>query len=248
MTDRRLQDDLLFGLRASATLLLMTLCALIMLGVAVPTLLQARRLYRERIATPFGRLTLALWGIRLELQQSQPFPLTQTIYISNHTSTIDMFVLLALRFPNTRFFLSGFLRKLLPLGLIGYLMGIFWTVDQKFPEKRTRIFKSAEATLRRTRESVYLSPEGERVTTGFIGHFNKGAFHLATNLKVPIVPIYIAIPRAVDPGMGLHARPGTVRIYVKPAISTQNWRLEDLLQNKEKVRNLFIQWHREHKS
>jgi 1-acyl-sn-glycerol-3-phosphate acyltransferase len=248
MADRRLQDGLLFGLRATATLLLMTLCSLIMLGVAVPTLFQARRLYHERIATLFARLMLALWGIRLELHQSQPFPLTQTIYISNHTSTIDMFVLLALGFPNTRFFLSGFLRKLLPLGLIGYLMGIFWTVDQKFPEKRVRIFKRAEAILRHTGESVFLSPEGERVTSGVIGHFNKGAFHLATNLKVPIVPIYIAIPRAMDPGIGLRAKPGTVRVYVKPAVSTQDWRLEDLRQNKEKVRNLFIQWQREHKS
>lgn len=247
MANRHLPGDLLFGLRATVTLLMMTLCALIMLGVAFLTLFQARRLYREQIATPFGRLTLALWGIRLKLHQPQPFLLTQTIYISNHTSTIDMFVLLALGLPNTRFFLSGFLRKLLPLGLIGYLMGIFWTVDQKFPEKRTRIFKSAEATLRHTQESVYLSPEGERVTTGDIGHFNKGAFHLATNLKVPIVPIYISIPHAIDPGMGLRAKPGTVQVYVKPAISTQHWRFEDLLQNKEKVRDLFVQWHREHK-
>jgi 1-acyl-sn-glycerol-3-phosphate acyltransferase len=126
-------------------------------------------------------------------------------------------------------------------------MGIFWTVDQKFSEQRARIFKSAEATLSRTRESVYLSPEGERVTNGVIGHFNKGSFHLATNLKAPIVPIYIAIPRSMDPGTGLRARPGTVRVYIKPAISTQHWRLEDLSQNKEKVRDLFVQWHREHK-
>lgn len=246
LADRHLQDNLVFGLQATATLILMILCALIMLSVAVVTLFQAPRLYRERIATPFGCLTLALWGIRIKLQQSQPFPQSQTIYISNHTSTIDLFVLLALGLPNTRFFLSGFLRKLLPLGLIGYLMGIFWTTDQKFSEKRTRIFQRAEAVLRRSGESVYLSPEGERVTSGSIGHFNKGAFHLATNLKVPLVPIYIAIPREIDPGLGLRAKPGTVYVDVKPSISTQDWQLENLLQNKENVRNLFIQWQHEY--
>lgn len=246
MADRHLQDDLVFGLKAIATLALMILCALIMLSVAIMTLFQVPRLYREWIATPFGRLTLALWGIRIELQQSQPFSQSQTIYISNHTSTIDLFVLLALGLPNTRFFLSGFLRKLLPLGLIGYLMGIFWTTDQKFSEKRTRIFQRAEAILRRSGESVYLSPEGERVTSGSIGHFNKGAFHLATNLKVPLVPIYIAIPREIDPGLGLRAKPGTVQVNIKPSISTQDWRLENLVQNKENVRNLFIQWQHEH--
>ena len=247
MANRDMSDNLIFGLQATATLTLMTLCSVIMLSVAVLTLFQAPRLYREWIATPFGRLTLALWGIRIKLHQSQAFPLTQTIYISNHTSTIDLFVLLALGFPNTRFFLSGFLRKLLPLGLIGYLMGIFWTVDQSRGAARGALFQRAEAILRRSGESVYLSPEGERITSGGIGHFNKGAFHLATNLKVPLLPIYISIPSDIDPGLGLRAKPGTVHVYVKPVISTQHWRLEDLLQNKEKVRNLFIQWQHEYK-
>ena len=39
------------------------------------------------------------------------------------------------------------------------------------------------------------SPEGARITTGEIGHFNKGAFHLATSLRAPIVPLYLEIPR-----------------------------------------------------
>ncbi len=56
--------------------------------------------------------------------------------------------------------------------------------------------------LRRTGESVYLSPEGKRITDGTIGHFNKGAFHLATNLQVPILPFYIDIPPEIDPQMG----------------------------------------------
>jgi 1-acyl-sn-glycerol-3-phosphate acyltransferase len=56
--------------------------------------------------------------------------------------------------------------------------------------------------LERTGESVYLSPEGERVTGGRVGHFNKGAFHLATDLHAPIVPLFLRIPRAMDPGKG----------------------------------------------
>jgi len=175
----------------------------------------------------------------------RPFPQQQTIYISNHTSTLDMFVLVALGLPNTRFFLSGYLRKIIPFGVIGYLTGIFWTVPQEYPERRTRIFKSAEQTLRRTGESVYLSPEGTRVTTGLIGHFNKGAFHLATALGTPIVPFYILIPRAGDPGKGLDARPGTIRVYVKSAISTRDWKLADLERNRDMVRSLFVRWHEE---
>jgi 1-acyl-sn-glycerol-3-phosphate acyltransferase len=234
--------------RAVATLALMTAGALALLVVAVLTAFRFPRFYRETMVAALGAWTLALWKVRFVVHQDRPFPQSQTIYISNHTSTIDMFVLIAMRLPNARFFLSGFLRKLLPLGLIGYLIGIFWTVPQSFPEKRTEIFKRAARTLRRTGESVYLSPEGERITTGEIGHFNKGAFHLATDLRLPILPFFIAVPREADPGKGLDARPGTVHVYVKPAIDTRDWKLEDLIKNKERVRTMFVDWNREHRS
>ena len=77
--------------------------------------------------------------------------------------------------PRTRFFLSGFLRKLVPIGIIGTLIRIFWTVPQEFPERRREIFKRADRILRETGDSVYLSPEGMRVTTGEIGAFGEGA-------------------------------------------------------------------------
>lgn len=239
-----MMDKLAFALRATLTMATMTLGALVMLVAAVLTGFQLRRFYSETIGTRLGRATLRIWGIRMVVHQQQPFPAGQTVFISNHTSTIDLFVLIALGLPNARFFLSGFLRKLLPMGLIGYLIGIFWTVDQIYPDKRRKIFQRAEQVLRRTGESVYLSPEGERITTGQIGHFNKGAFHLATALGAPIVPLFINIPREINPGMGMHARPGTVDVYVYPPLDTSRWRVEDLVENKETVRDLYVEWHR----
>lgn len=237
-------DKLAFLARSAATLTLMTACALTMLAVAVVTLFRCRRFYSERMATPCGRLVLRVWGVGMVVHRDAPYPAGQVVYVSNHTSSIDIFALIALGLPNARFFLSGFLRKLLPLGLIGYLIGIFWTVPQSFPDHRARIFQRAARVLRRTGESVYLSPEGERVTTGEIGPFNKGAFHLATALRAPIVPLFIRIPKAIDPGKGLHARPGTVHVYVRPPIDTSAWRLEDLVANKERVRDFYVDWHR----
>jgi len=241
-------ERLAFFLRTALTLALMSTGAIALSVVALLTAFRLPRFYRETVVAALGEWTLALWNVRFVVHQDRPFPQTQTIYISNHTSTIDMFVLIALRLPNARFFLSGFLRKLLPLGLIGYLIGIFWTVPQSLPEKRTEIFKRAARTLRQTGESVYLSPEGERVTSGEIGHFNKGAFHLATNLKLPIVPFFIVVPREADPGKGLNARAGTVHVYVKPAIDTSSWKFEDLIANKERIRAMFIDWNKEHRS
>ena len=92
---------------------------------------------------------------------------------------------------------------------------------------------------------MYLSPEGDRVRTGQIGHFNKGAFHLATDLGAPLVPLYIAIPPEVDPGRGFDVRPGVVHVYFRPAIPTHDWKLEELEQNRTRVRDYYVRLHEE---
>jgi 1-acyl-sn-glycerol-3-phosphate acyltransferase len=224
--------------------LLITGAAMGMAPVGVVTLFQTRRLY-ARIASRVARAVLWLHGVRLEIRQERPFERSQAVYVSNHTSTLDLFVLVALGLPNCRFFLSGFLRKLVPLGFMAWMMGTFFTVPQDRPAERTRIFRRAAATLRRTRESVYLSPEGGRITTGQIGHFNKGSVHLATDLRAPIVPIYIQIPRSIDPGRGYRARPGTVVVHVLRPIETSAWTLDDVPLNTRRVRDLFVRFHEE---
>ncbi len=161
--------------------LIITGAAVILIPLGLVTGFRARRLY-STVARGAARAILFLYGVRVRVVKTAPFPRTQTIYISNHTSTLDLFVLVAIGLPNCRFFLSGSLRKYVPLGVIAWTMGTFFTVPQDRPEERRRIFARAERVLRRTRESVYLSPEGGRITTGEIGHFNKGAFHLATSL------------------------------------------------------------------
>lgn len=229
-------------LLAVASGLLISATAVLLIPVGALTLFRARRLY-SAIASNLARAVLALYGVRVVVRAASPFPRTQTVYISNHTSTLDLFLLVALGLPSTRFFLSGFLRKLPPLGIIAAMMGTFFTVPQSRPGDRARIFQRADRILRKTGESVYLSPEGGRITTGEIGHFNKGAFHLATSLRAPIVPMYLQIPAGVDPGRSYDARPGTVHVHVLPAIDTQEWKLADLAAHVDSVRNLFIQVH-----
>jgi 1-acyl-sn-glycerol-3-phosphate acyltransferase len=221
------------------TAVVITGVACLLVPIGIVTLFRARRLYAA-IVRRASLMILWFYGVRLRVHSKRPFPRTQTIYISNHTSTLDLFVLVAVGLPNCRFFLSGFLRKLVPLGVIGWMMGTFFTVPQDRPAERRSIFQRAERTLRRTGESVYLSPEGGRITTGEIGHFNKGAFHLATNLRAPMVPLYIDIPPRVDPGRGYNAKAGVVDVYVLPAIDTRDWSLADLIANKDNVRDIFV--------
>jgi 1-acyl-sn-glycerol-3-phosphate acyltransferase len=224
--------------------LVVTAAALAALPIAFVTLFQTRRLY-ARYCASVARVVLRIWGLHIRVHGRPQDGTRQVVYISNHSSTIDLFVLVALGLPNTRFFLSGFLQKMVPLGVLARLMGTFFTVPQNRPVERRRIFARACRVLARTRECVYLSPEGTRVTTGQIGHFNKGAFHLATALGAPLAPFHIFIPREIDPGMGYRAKPGTVVVTFKPLIDTRDWRVEDVVAHKEYVRDLFVTWHRE---
>ena len=223
--------------------LILTIGSLVMLVTAVLTLFQTRRFCSERIARTMGYLAVRCSGVRMVVHRVEPLPDTQTVYISNHTSTLDVFVTTALGLPNTRYFLSGYLRKILPLGLIGYLIGVFWTAPQRFPEKRRKIFQRADRILRRTGESVCLTPEGARIRTGEIGHFNRGAFHLATCLEANLVPIYVHIAEETGAGLNLVSGPGCVDVYFLPTISTTGWSVDALDQNRDRVRNLYVKFH-----
>jgi 1-acyl-sn-glycerol-3-phosphate acyltransferase len=228
----------------TTTLSLLSLAAFAMLGVALITLFQRRRFYCEAIATPTARAILWMWGVRVMLHRNEPLSESQTIYISNHTSTLDVFILIALGLPNTRFFLWGGTRKWLPMALMGHLIGTFYTPSQTDRANRVKCFQRAERVLRRTGESVYLSPEGRRITDGTIGPFNKGAFHLATHLKAPIVPLYIDTPEEINPGLGFSTLPGIVNVYRTPSIPTCDWKLDELEINKERVMQLYVEFQR----
>lgn len=231
--------------RLLVTFLLMVVGSVVMLLIALLTGFQLRRFYRERLNAILSRLILRAWRVRIAVHDQPAESSGPTIYISNHSSTLDIFVVTALGLPNTRFFMSGWLRRLPPVAIVGYLTGIIWTARQWYPERRVEIFRRSEQLLRRTGESVYLSPEGTRVATGEIGKFNKGTFHLATNLRWPILPFFISIPTSIDPGMGVCTNAGTIDVHFLPPIDTSAWRLEDLVENKEMVRSRFVGWHRQ---
>lgn len=238
------------GLLAAATLSLLTIAAVVTLAVATLTLYRARRFYAEVMARWLSRVILAMWGVRVEVHRAEPFPGTQTIYVSNHSSTLDMFVLVLLGLPSTRFVgaedLSGFLRWMAPLGIISHAMGTLWAPPPSTPVERARWFQRTERLLRRTGDSLYLSPEGARVTTGRLGPFNHDNFQLAANLAAPIVPLYIEIPRDIDPGRGFNARPGTVHVHILPALSTRGWTPESLARHTATLRDVFVGLHARH--
>lgn len=232
-----------FLAKAAIGFTLLLVAMTVMAGTQVLTLFHGRRFCAEVVGATLCRAVLWLFGIRVELPDPKTLPAGQVVYTANHTSSLDLFALVAMGLPNTRYFMKRGAWVIPPFAFAAWLMGTFFTVPQTRPEKRTRIFQRADRVLRRTGESVFLSPEGTRVTTGEIGPFNKGAFHLATSLGAPIQPLFIEIPPAINPGKSYVARAGTVRIHALPLVTTAGWRLDELLQNKERVRAAYVEFH-----
>lgn len=198
-------------------------------GVQLATGFRARNLCANQILPVFAKSCLSLMNIKFKVHGEENIPEGQAVYISNHPSFLDLFLMASLRLPNLRSFLSEDVLKYLPIAVIGKSLGYFFTPDQTDRNRRVTCFQNAAAVLRETGDSIFVTPQGER-RPHEIGHFNKGAFHLAMDLKAPLVPIYIETPDDMNPGMDITTTPGTVQIYIAPPVDTSSWTLEGLEQ------------------
>ncbi|MDP2343011.1 MAG: lysophospholipid acyltransferase family protein [Deltaproteobacteria bacterium] len=225
-----------------ATCVVFTAAAFALL-VSVLTLFHARRFVADVIIRRSCQMILAAGGVDVVVHGDRSWPTTQTVYVFNHTSSLDLFVVCALGLPNVRFFLKRKFLLFVPMGLLSALAGTFFTAPQTQPAARTRLFEKATRVLRSTGESVFLSPEGTRVTSGEIGAFNKGAFHLAAALGAPIVPLYFHTPAQSDPGKGLLVGSGTVHVHVLPPVSTSSWQIERVADYRDQMHLTFTSTH-----
>ena len=226
--------------------------ALCMVAAAVVAVIQFATFFRGRrvclnyVNPAFARLVLKFMGIRRQVYGIENIPTDACVYITNHPSALDVFLISSLGLPNTRSFLSKNTRKYLPLTFVGYACGTFYTSPQTEPARRQKEFQKADDALKKSGDSVVLTPEGERCPER-LGAFNKGAFHLATSLERPIIPIYVDMPKAMSPQRTLRALPGRINIHINPPIDTTGWSLTDVEANKEATRSLYLNfpngWH-----
>jgi 1-acyl-sn-glycerol-3-phosphate acyltransferase len=74
--------------------------------------------------------------------------------------------------------------------------------------------------------SIIFFPEGTRSTDGKLQKFKPGAFKLARDLKLPVLPVTIRGTRKILPSKSLDLRPGTAEMIIhKPIGPDKNDRL-----------------------
>ena len=87
--------------------------------------------------------------------------------------------------------------------------------------------------------SLVIAPEGTRSPTPRLLPFKKGAFHLAMQAGVPMVPVVIRNAGEIMPAHSMILTPGTVQVRVLEPVPTDNWTAKNLDEQVAKVEELF---------
>ena len=111
------------------------------------------------------------------------------MFVSNHQGIFDIFMIYGHLGRNFKWMMKYQLRK---IPFVGYACEkshqIF--VDKRGPKKIRKTYETAREILQEG-YSVTVFPEGARSFTGHMGTFKKGAFALADELQLPVVPLTI---------------------------------------------------------
>lgn len=194
----------------------------------------------EKIYAPAARLVLRINGVKLAVQNPYT-PDRPVVYIVNHSSTLDMFIIAGLGLPNTRYVAKyEFLYN--PLFLIlGKASGQIFVKRQE-KEKAVAALQKAYSRIHKNSYSLLVAPEGTRKHEGLIGPFKKGAFRIALDLQYPIIPIHIKGARELCSGGSLIVYPGTITVQFHPPIDTGTWSLDTLDEHIHSLREQYVAW------
>ena len=87
--------------------------------------------------------------------------------------------------------------------------------------------------------SLAIAPEGTRTPTPRLRPFKKGAFHIAMQAGVPLVPVVLRNAGQLMWRGEVLVHPGTLQVAVLDPIPTEGWRVEDLDDHIADVRQRF---------
>jgi 1-acyl-sn-glycerol-3-phosphate acyltransferase len=159
------------------------------------------------------------------------------VVVSNHESFVD--ILLISHLPWEMKWLSKV--EILRIPVLGWDM---WLAGDVPVERGTT--RSAAKAMRRCREilakrvPVIIFPEGTRSTTGEMLPFKDGAFRLAIDAGVPILPLVVRGTRTALPKHGWRFGRADAEVLVLEPIATEGLGPRDVESLKQRVREVIV--------
>lgn len=183
----------------------------------------------------FIRAGLAMSGVSVEVEGLERLAPNQTyIFTPNHQSLIEVPLWVAY-LPRNVAYLGK--KEVFKYPIFGYgirLVGVV-PVDRSNSPAAVESAKLATENLRRGKSYV-VYPEGTRSKTGGLLPFKKGAFMMAIDAGVPVVPITISGATKIMPKGQIKVFPSTVRVTIHEPISTVGYSKENIAELMEKTR------------
>jgi len=158
------------------------------------------------------------------------------IFVSNHQGAYDIFLILGYIGQPIKWVMKQSLRRIPFVGLACEAAGYIF-VDNSSPQAAAKTIRQAEEKLKNG-TSIAICPEGSRTRTGKMGVFKKGAYQMALDLKLPIVPITINGSFEVMPIDTFLINPHKMEIIIHDPIHFEEINMENIREVAVKVREL----------
>ena len=177
------------------------------------------------------------FGYRIEREQT-PEKDGSYMFIANHTSMADiMLMLVSVKNP----FVFVGKKELSKIPLFGFFYKrTCILVDRSSPKSRQAVFLRAQRRLQ-SGVSICIFPEGgvseEHID---LDPFKDGAFRLAINHQIPIVPLTFADNKKRFSYVFFSGSPGRMRVKIHKFLSTENLVTKDTKPLNEKARNIIL--------
>ncbi|KAI9853059.1 MAG: 1-acylglycerol-3-phosphate O-acyltransferase [Vezdaea acicularis] len=180
-------------------------------------------------------------GVRFVVEGEDHLKVRPAVFIGNHQTELDI-LMLGTVFPPYCSVTAKKSLRLMPF--LGWFMALSGTVfiDRSNRSTAMAAFDGAAAHMQKDKQSVYIFPEGTRSYTSKpeMLPFKKGAFHLAVNAQVPIVPIVVANYSNVLHVQSRIFEAGSIPVKVLPPISTAGLTAADVDDLAHSTRELMM--------
>lgn len=161
------------------------------------------------------------------------------VFIGNHQSELDV-LMLGCMFPQYCSVTAKASLKFMPF--LGWFMYLSKTVfiNRSNAKEARQAFAGAVRTMQKDRQSVFIFPEGTRsyASEPRVLPFKKGAFHLAVQAQVPIVPVVVANYSGILNVKKKVFNSGAVPVKILAPISTEGLKPEDVADLTLKVQKM----------
>jgi 1-acyl-sn-glycerol-3-phosphate acyltransferase len=178
-------------------------------------------------AAVWGRGMFFFMGIRLRLVDRRSIKSNgPCVLLANHQNGLDIPIVAAVLPMAFGFVAKAELESAPFLGpALKRSPSVF--VDKSHPRRSLESIRRAGEQIR-SGSSVLVFPEGQRSYSGHLGRFMKGAFLLALESGVPLVPVTLVDAAAVFDESRWVSRPGTVHVVIGDPIPLENVTRKDI--------------------